>query len=435
MPKRNVVWLVVGAVVAVLLWRVPEALIRRDALYREFSPLLDVHTQVQKNYVEPIEGDVLLRGAIDGMLNRLDPYSAYFSAAEYEQFNKRTEGQFYGIGIVVDELESGELVVVSPIEGSPAFRAGLRAHDRIQAIGDEKTTDLSLEEGVDLITGAPGTTVTLTLYRPSTDTEFTRTIERGLITVPTVRGWARSADYKWDYVIDPEYRIGYIRILSFERTTAEQLDAIARRLLNEDDMRGLIIDVRDDPGGLLDVVVHIADRFIEEGTIVSTRGLNTPEQVYSASRENTYPDIPLVVLVNHGSASASEILAGALQDYGRAIVVGEQTFGKGSVQEMFKVDSTGGVVKLTTAYYYLPRGERIHGRGIIPDRVVELTPEQRAELHESQMAVYAGGDVTTTGPAGAAPGDGPVHLMIDPQLQAALDVLRTRLVSAPVGAN
>ncbi|MDM8006363.1 MAG: S41 family peptidase [Phycisphaerae bacterium] len=444
MPKRNLVWIAVGAVLAVLLWKVPEALIRRDALYDQFGPLTDISLQIHRNYVEEVEKEQLLRGAIDGMMQRLDPYSRYFDIAEYEQFSKRIEGQFYGIGVEIDQLHTGELVIVSPIEGSPAFLADLRADDRIVMIDDTRTVDIPAEKAVELIKGEPNTSVRLTLFRPSTGQQFEKTIERKLITVPTVRGWAHTEDWEWDYVIDPEYRIGYVRILNFELNTAKQLDVVVRKLLVYDKIQGLVIDVRDNPGGLLDVVVPVADRFLDEGTIVSTRGRNTPEQRREASRQDTYPSyLKLALLVNGGSASASEILAGALKDHKRAVVVGEKTFGKGSVQTLFEVENGHGIVKLTTGYWYLPSGERIHDKGIMPDKLVELTPAERAAMIESRVRVYStrrpSPRTTATAPATAsAPASKPsatstattpakITVMIDRQLQTALDILREQL--------
>ncbi|MGQ9649805.1 MAG: S41 family peptidase [Phycisphaerae bacterium] len=442
MPKRNLVWIAVGAVLAVLLWKVPEALIRRDALYDQFGPLTDVSLQIHRNYVEEVDKKTLLRGAIDGMMQRLDPYSRYFDAAEYEQFSKRIEGQFYGIGVEIDQLHTGELVIVSPIEGSPAFLADLRADDRIIMIDDTRTVDISAEKAVELIKGEPNTSVRLTLFRPSTGQQFQKTIERKLITVPTVRGWAHTEDWEWDYLIDPEYRIGYVRILNFELNTAKQLDVVVRKLLVYDEIQGLVIDVRDNPGGLLDVVVPVADRFLDEGIIVSTRGRNTPEQRREASRQDTYPSyLKVVLLVNGGSASASEILAGALKDHKRAVVVGEKTFGKGSVQTLFEVENGHGIVKLTTGYWYLPSGERIHGKGIMPDKVVELTPAERAAMIESRVRVYstrrpnplattpATASAPTSKSAATATATAPakITVMIDRQLQTALNVLREQL--------
>ncbi len=433
MPKRNLVWIAIGAVIAFLLWKVPENFVRRDALYNQFSPLLDVRVQILKNYVEPVEDKVLLRGAIDGMLNRLDPYSEYYDQGEYEQFQKRTEGQFYGIGIEVVEVPGMGLEIVSPIEGSPAFLAGLRAGDRIVEIDGRKTSGMTLVEGVRLITGQPGTNVTLTIRRINVEDPIQKTITRGLIKVRTVRGWARDENWDWEYEIDPEHRICYLRISSFEGHTAEQIDMVIKSLLSRDRLRGLIIDVRDNPGGLLEVVVQITNRFVAEGLIVSTKGRNTPEKPYLAIPGSTFPDFAMAVLVNRGSASASEILAGALKDHRRAVLVGEQTFGKGSVQELIRMDNNAGAVKLTTAYYYLPNGERIHGKGVAPDVVVDLTPQQRARIIESQMAVYSTSQMPTTTQAATttAPARVQVDIEADTQLRTAIEILRKRIASQP----
>ena len=369
MPKRNLVWIAIGALIALLLWKVPATFIRRDALLNHFGPLLDVENQVLKNYVENVDQKQLLHGAIDGMLNRLDPYSQYFDEGEYQQFQKFTEGQFQGIGIEVGPFPSGGVMVVSPIEGSPAFYAGLRSGDRIAEIDGVKADDMPLEKAASLISGKSGTSVTLKIVRPSTSETFTKTIMRNVVTVRTVRGFSRSRAWDWDYIIDPSDRIGYIRISSFEAHTHEQVDVVLKDLLNHQHVRGLIIDLRDDPGGLLDVVVQIANQFITDGLIVSTKGKYTPEHPYLAIPERALPrQFPMAVLVNHGSASASEILAGALKDHHRAVIVGEQTFGKGSVQELRELEDRHGAVKLTVAYYYLPNGERIHGKGSRPTR-------------------------------------------------------------------
>jgi len=433
MPKRNLVWIAIGAVIAVLLWNVPESFIRRDALLNQFSPLLDVRLQILKNYVEPIDENVLLRGAIDGMLNRLDPYSDYFDADEYEQFQMKTEGQFEGIGIEVHSAPGGGLVIISPIEGSPAFYAGLRAGDQITEIDGDKTDNMARPVAIRKIQGKPGSAVTLTLFRPSNGEMFKRSITRGLITVRTIRGWARNEDWEWDYIIDDAQRIAYLRISSFEAHTAEHLDNAFKQLMTHHRLRGLILDVRDNPGGLLKVVVEVANRFISDGVIVSTKGRHTPEQPYIAARDGTYPDVPLVVLVNHGSASASEILAGALKDHRRATIVGEQTFGKGSVQDVIKLEGNRGAVKLTTAYYYLPNGERIHGRGITPDKIIDLRPDERTKLIESQLAVYSTSQTPTTTRASTttAPARVEIDIRVDRQLQEALTILRRQLATQP----
>jgi len=441
MPKRNIVWIIVGVVIAVLLWKVPESYIRRDSLYNTFSPLIDVRVQVLKHYVEAMDDDELLHGAIDGMLNRLDPYSVYFTESEYEQFDKQAKGEFSGIGVQVSTPLGGGLIVVSPIEGSPAFRAGIRSGDRITHVDGAETMGKALDRCVEMISGRPGTQVTLTIVRSGVERPFDQSITRSLVSVPTIRGWARTGDWNWDYLIDPERWIGYVRILSFEGKTAEQFHAIVKDLLVRHRIRGLILDVRDNPGGLLEVVVTITNRFLTEGKIVSTKGRQTPEVPYLATREDTYPKIPLAILVNGGSASASEILAGALANHDRAVVVGEKTFGKGSVQEILQVENHNGKIKLTTAYYYLPNGERIHGKGIVPDRIIDLTPEERTVMLDSWMAVYSTGQFPTTTQAATStaparePADQRFEIRIDRQLQEALDVVREKIASQANGVR
>jgi carboxyl-terminal processing protease len=441
MPKRNIVWILVLVVIAVLLWRVPESLIRRDTLYTQFSPLLDVLFQVRKNYVEEPSPDVLLHGAIDGMLERLDPYSQYFDPDELRQFQASTDGQLPGgIGIELARVPDVGLQILAPIEGSPAYKAGLRAGDHILKIDGESTVNMKTTDAVDLIKGKDGTSVTLTILRAGGDEPFEVSVTRGLVMLPTVRGWARSVDWDWDYLIDPANRIGYIRISEFKKPTGEQFDEVMRELLTRRRMRALIIDVRDNPGGLLDVVVEIAGRFVPHGIIVTTRGRNT-QSSYEASGKNLYPPIPVVVLVNRGSASASEILAGALRDHGRATLVGERTFGKGSVQEMVMLSDNRGAIKLTTAYYYLPKGERIHGKGVYPDRIVELTSRERTAMIESHVAVYstahepsATQPATSTAPATAS-ASSRLEVVIDRQMREALAILRGQVATRPAESD
>lgn len=433
MPKRNIVWIAVVAVLIVGLWQLPEIVARRDALYDQFSPLLDARVEILKRYVEEVDEDQLVVDAIDGMLDGLDPYCEYYTPSEHEQFKKITDGEFIGIGVEVERAETGEIRIVSPIEGSPAFLAGLRPEDLITSIDGRRTADLpSLAEGVDLMTGDPNTNVSLEVYRPSTEEILEKQITRSRITVPSVRGWARTG-VEWDYLIDPDARIGYVRILNFESRTAEQLHEVLRPLFAQHRIRGLIIDVRNNPGGLLEVVVNIANRFLAEGLIVSTRGRNTPERPYVALSAETYPLIPVAILINRGSASASEILAGALRDHERAVLVGDRTYGKGSVQELVPlgdISGSKGAVKITTAYYYLPNGERIHGIGVKPDIPVTLTPEQVREIHEAQAAVYDRIYLDQEAPATAtAPARS--EILIDPQLEKAIEVLRATLATRP----
>ena len=398
MPKRNIVWIVVGALIAVVVWKAPESYSRRDALYDHFSPLLDVYLQVNRHYVRTFDEQELLRGAIDGMLRQLDPFSAYYSEQEYQDFQKQTQGEFPGIGIHVAKPPGVGLLIIAPMEGTPAFRGGLRAGDRITHVDGAKTLDQTLEQCVKMISGPAGTSVTLTIKRPGTEDPFDVTLVRSVVNVPSVRGWARSADYKWDYLIDPQWRIGYVRILSFEARTDEQFHNIVRDLVTHHELRGLVVDVRDNSGGLLDIVVAVTNRFLSEGVIVSTKGRQTSELPYLATREDTYPNFPVAVLVNGGSASAAEILAGALRDHGRATLVGENTFGKGSVQEILPVANDRGRLKLTTAFYHLPRGDIIEGKGIVPDRIVDMTAGQREAMLTSWQSVYAMGEMPRAQP-------------------------------------
>lgn len=475
MPKRNIVWILIAAVIAVLLWQAPDALLRRDYLYNKFGPLLDVRVQILKHYVEPIDEEDLLRGAINGMIDRLDPYSTYFSESEYQEFQQRTKGEFPGIGVHLANPPGMGLMVISPIEGTPAFRAGLRPGDRITHVDRTKTAGLTLDQCVKMISGPAGTSVTLTIQRPALEEPFEVSITRSVVNVPTVRGWARTADWKWDYMIDPKLRIAYLRITNFEGKTAEQCNQIISELLTKQQMRGLIIDVRDNPGGLLESVVSITKHFVAGGRIVSTKSPNRPEVLYMAAREETYPDFPLAILVNNGSASASEILAGSLRDHDRAVVVGEKTFGKGSVQEVLPVENNNGFIKLTTAYYYLPKGERIHGKGVVPDRIVDLKPEERTAMIDSWIEVFSGGTIPATsepavttepaeGPSGAGlgsrPSSGPsphaataaaavlpatlpqpsepgkrLEIIIDPQLNEAIEVIRDKLLAGATQAG
>ncbi len=434
MPKRNLIWIAVMAVLVVGMIKIPDIIARRDALYNKYSTLLTARIEILKRYVEDVDEEELVQGAVGGMLDALDPYCEYYTPEELEQFKKHTDGEFIGIGVEVVRTLTGDIRIVSPIEGSPAFLAGLRPNDLITAIDGQRTADLnSLTEAVKLMTGDPNSSVKLEIYRPSEDEILDKTIVRRRITVPSVRGWARAGT-EWDYLIDEENRIGYIRILNFESHTAEQFEAVLDGLYTRGKLRGLIIDVRDNPGGLLDVVVEISNLFVTDGVIVSTRGRRTPERRYVAQSDKIYPRIPTVILVNRGSASASEILGGAMRDLGVATLIGETTYGKGSVQELITLENGKGAVKLTTAYYYLPNGERIHGTGVTPSEVVELNDEQKQAIRDAQRAVYEKiylPEETGEGDASTKPAR--VEILIDPQLERALEVIRGRLATLPAG--
>lgn len=330
----------------------------------------EVERLLDRQALEPSSEDSRTAGAISGLLMSLDdPYAAYFDAEDFEYFNEQNEGEFYGIGVTIAERE-GIVYVVSVIEETPAAEAGLQADDEFVAIDGVEGDPWTLDEVVNRVRGPEGTTVDIQMWRPDgedsgTDGEYLDfTIERARVEIPNVMSRLEGED------------AGYIRLLSFNHRSADDLrEAISD--LEDQGAEGFVIDVRDNPGGLLQSSVDVASLFIEDGVIVRVEERDMPEDVYRASG-GTITDAPVVVLVNGNSASASEVLAGALQDYGRATLVGETTFGKGSVQTVERL-SFGGGVKFTIAHYLTPQGRVIDGVGLAPDVTVEMEPELQAD--------------------------------------------------------
>ncbi len=330
-----------------------------------FSKALNI---VERNYVEPVSLKKLIYGAIDGMVSSLDPFSDFFTPEEYREFLSETEGEFGGVGIEIT-MEKGRPVVVAPIEGTPAWRAGLRPGDIIIAINGEDTFNMSLMDVVKKIRGKPGTKVKLTILRRGEGKPIEVEIVRAVIRVPSVK----YVNYKG---------IGYIKISQFTHGTAKALERAIRKL-QEEGVKGFIIDLRNDPGGLLSEAVGVGDLFIPKGKlIVYTKGRRGELHKYYAEREPLIKNKPVVVLVNKGTASASEIVSGALQDYKLAILVGEKTFGKASVQNLIPLDD-GSAMKLTIAYYYTPKGRLIHKKGIEPDVKVPMDEKTWKKLFET----------------------------------------------------
>jgi len=323
---------------------------------------------VKDLYVEEVGIKKLIYGAIDGMVSSLDPFSDFFTPEEYKEFMSETEGEFGGVGIEIT-MEKGRPVVVAPIEGTPAWKAGLRPGDIIIAIDGEDTFNMSLMEVVKKIRGKPGTKVKLTILRRGEGKPIEVEIERAIIRVPSVK----YVNYQG---------IGYIRISQFTNHTSENLEKAIRELKKQG-VYGFIIDLRNNPGGLLTEAVKVSDLFVPKGKlIVYTKGRREGTHKYFAEREPIISkEVPLVVLVNKGSASASEIVSGALQDYHIATLVGEKTFGKASVQNLIPLED-GSAIKLTVAYYYTPKGRLIHKKGIEPDVKVEMDDETWEKLTE-----------------------------------------------------
>ena len=322
---------------------------------RMFTEALD---RIRMAYVEEIDDKTLLENAIRGMLSGLDPHSAYMAGQEYDALQETTSGEFGGLGIEVGR-ENGYIKVISPIDDTPADRAGIEAGDLIIQIDNKPLRDLTPEEAANMMRGEPGTEVTVTIAREGIE-PFELTVVREVIAITSVRS----------RLLEPGY--AYVRIAQFRLNTGEELEDELRELYEENgELKGMILDLRNNPGGILQASVRVVDAFIEEGSIVSTKGrLEGNDMTFSASLATIAPDVPLVVLINNGSASASEIVSGALQDHGRAVVMGTQSFGKGSVQTVLQLDDAR-AIKLTTSLYYTPSGRSIQAQGITPDIIVD----------------------------------------------------------------
>ncbi len=330
--------------------------------YEDLEAFTNVLAIVQKNYVEETQTQALIEGAINGMLGALDPHSAYLTPDSYQELQVDTEGSFGGLGIEITVRDS-ILTVVSPIEDTPAYRAGVQAGDQIIKINGELTKDMSLIQAVKKMRGKQGTQITISVRREDVPRLIDISLIREVIKIRSVKSKTLEKGY------------AYIRVTQFQDRTSRDLDTVLKKLGQENgELQGMVLDLRNNPGGLLSQAVKVSDLFLNSGMIVYTEGrLESQRQKYFA-HPGGYTDIPLVVLVNGGSASASEIVAGAVQDHGRAVVLGTKTFGKGSVQTILPVDG-GAALRLTTAMYFTPNGRSIQVTGIAPDIELENVPE------------------------------------------------------------
>ncbi|HEY7716148.1 MAG TPA: S41 family peptidase [Candidatus Binatia bacterium] len=356
--------LLIGIALGVLLsthW-VPNvsAVGRQD--YESLESFSNILSIVRKNYVEEVDTKTLVSGAINGMLHSLDPHSAYLTPDLYKELQSDTQGRFGGLGIEIT-VKGGILTVVSPIEDTPAFKAGIKPGDQIFKIEEEFTKDMSLVDAVKKMRGLKGTKINLTIRREGSPDLIDFSLVRDIIRVRSVR--SRS--------LEPGY--GYIRLAQFQERSDRDLQRALEKLAAEKGgMKGLVLDLRNNPGGLLTQAVRVSDLFLESGLIVYTEGrIEAQKQKYFAQKDGSWMDFPIVVLVNGGSASASEIVAGALQDHKRAVVLGTKTFGKGSVQTILPLDDSS-ALRLTTARYFTPNGRSIQTTGIVPDIVLDNTP-------------------------------------------------------------
>ncbi|MHC4403191.1 MAG: S41 family peptidase [Planctomycetota bacterium] len=418
MPRRNLT-LIVGLTVLCYMCAV-----RASRQSRILDYAMD---QIRRRYVETVDRRELFEGALAGMMDTLDDYSEYISPADSLEFQENLDKKFGGVGIqIVPDPHTDRITVVRPLVGTPAYEAGILPGDKILRIDGQSTQGLSLEDAAARMKGEPGTPVTLTVRHEGDEEPVDVEIVRAEIPVKTVLGDTRNADDTWNYFLEGHDRIGYLRVNSFGEATAREL-AKALRWLAKRDAQGLILDLRENGGGMLGAAVGVCDLFVSSGVIVTTRGRDR-ERRYMATNNGTYSDVPMAVLVNGASASASEIVAACLQDHGRAVIVGERTYGKGSVQEIVELKPGYGILKLTTASYWRPSEKNIQRRrdhdendewGVTPNPgyTVKIDVDERSRLY---MARFRRDVARATGEP--AP-DGQPAPYVDPQVAKAVEYI------------
>lgn len=355
--------------------------------YEELRTFSEVLTQVQKNYVDDTKVKDLVQGAIRGMLSTLDPHSAYMTPEMYKEMQVETKGEFGGVGIQIGVKEN-RLAVIAPIDGTPAQRAGIKAGDYITKVNEESTKDLSLMDAVQKMRGPKGTKVNLTIQRDGTADPLQFTLVRDTIKIESVKSKVLE-------------NIGYVKLTQFQEATGRDLGRVLKQF-KEQKLQSTILDLRNNPGGLLTAAVEVSEQFLPNGKlVVYTKGRESKKDEWFAKGRDQMDDSPMIILVNEGSASASEIVAGALQDYGRAVIVGTTSFGKGSVQTILPLGDGSGL-RLTTAKYYTPKGRSIQSTGITPDIVIKPQPATTVAKAEGKP-----GDKEADGKASKPPVVGP----------------------------
>ncbi|MFA9479013.1 S41 family peptidase [Phycisphaerales bacterium AB-hyl4] len=390
MKTRITAQMVVLTVVSAFLFALTTSWARPNSVFDQLDLLVDIRHELMQGYVDEPDQQALIEAAVRGMIDSLnDPHTSFLTTEDLEGFDRQVRGTFSGIGAEVD-LHENRLRIVTPLEDSPAWEAGVMAGDMVLEIDGESTLGMSLTEAVRKLTGEAGTDVNIRVRHESGE-EQDITITRDVINIQTVRGFRRDTDQQYELFVDRDNRIGYLRLTQFTERTAGELRT-ALQQLNEQEMRGLVLDMRFNPGGLLESAVEVSDMFLPQGSpIASVEGRSVSRQEFAA---RTAPlvneDIPIVVLANESSASAAEIVTGALQDNDRALFVGARTFGKGSVQQVRMLEGGRGALKMTNAYYYVPSGRLIHRRddsdlwGVDPTEgsYVPMSPEQMREMLE-----------------------------------------------------
>jgi len=425
---------IIGATAAVTLTQVPSLIpgVAHAAVsdtYRQLNLFGDVFERIRSDYVEKPEDSALIEAAVNGMLTSLDPHSSYMNPKDFKDMQVQTRGEFGGLGIEVT-MEDGAVKVVSPIDDTPAAKAGILAGDLIVALDGEQIQNMNLNQAVDKMRGAVNTPITVTILRKGTEKPFDVKIVRDVIRVQSVKSRA-------------EGDIGYLRISSFNEQTFDGLKAAIDKLkqdIGKDKIKGYILDLRNNPGGLLDQAEYVSDAFLEKGEIVSTRGRHADQNMrYDAHPGDLTDGKPVIVLINGGSASASEIVAGALQDQKRATILGTRSFGKGSVQTIIPLGSNG-AIRLTTARYYTPSGKSIQAKGIDPDIQVvqDLPPELKDKVTDTKGEASLKGHLTNEGGGDEGAGSQayvPPEAKDDKQLQQAIGLLEGKQANAAFPPN
>jgi carboxyl-terminal processing protease len=423
--------ILMAVVMGVLIGKGWERTVHATETYEELKTFSEVLTQIQKHYVDEAKVKELVQGAIRGMLSTLDPHSAYMTPEMYKEIQVETKGEFGGVGIQIG-IKDNRLAVIAPIEGTPAQKAGIKSGDFIIKVNDETTKDLTLMEAVQKMRGPKGSKVNLTVQREGAPDPLQFTLIRDTIRIESVRS----------RVI--ENTIAYVRLTQFQEQSGKDLNK-ALKQFKEQKLTGMVLDLRNNPGGLLTAAVEVSEQFVASGKlIVSIKGRDGKKDEYFSRAKDQLDDHPMIILVNEGSASASEIVAGAMQDWGRAVVVGTTSFGKGSVQTILPLGDGSGL-RLTTAKYYTPKGRSIQSTGITPDIVVkaqQVAAKTAEKDKDKEKEKEKDADVKSVKPKEAPPaakpdeqapksngalneplGEGSIE--DDPQLQKAVELLKT----------
>jgi len=381
MNRRPITW-TLPLLAALLIFCSPVLRSAADQTYEDMKMLIEVMNLVRDNYVQDVDVKNLVYGAAAGMVKTLDPFSQFLEPDAHKEMKTETEGEFGGLGIRI-AIRDNILTVITPLPGTPAYRQGVLPGDRIVKIEGESTQDITIEQAVKKLRGAPGSKVTLTIGREGEKELKDFTLTRELIKVESIKSKMLDSD------------IGYIRLTEFTQRSAQDFDA-ALKALQMKGMKNLVVDLRNNPGGLLNVAVDVCRLFVGNSKlIVYTEGRRQPKQEFRADASAPYADLPMVILVNHGSASGSEIFAGCLQDYHRAVILGSETFGKGSVQSVIPL-ADGSGLRLTTAKYYTPSGRTFHrdektGKGgITPDILIDVPRDVEVKLQSQEEEIYGG---------------------------------------------